>query len=66
MSYIPDNYDAFLRHEAEQERQLNQLPVCCGCNEHIQSKYAYEVDGELYCKECFIDSFRVRTEDYIE
>ena len=35
---IPDNYDRWAQHDAEQERQLQMLPKCSECGEHIQQE----------------------------
>ena len=33
--YVPDNYDQYRQHEAEQEAELSKFPVCYECGEHI-------------------------------
>lgn len=48
--YIPDNYDLFARHDAEQEAQLKKLPECSECGEHIQDEEAYYINGEWICE----------------
>lgn len=40
------------RHEAEQERWLQTLPVCDCCGEHIQQDDALYLDDKWYCDEC--------------
>lgn len=65
MPYIPDNYDAFDRYEAEQQRQLDRLPLCCECDEPIQSEFCFEVNGELICPECLAVNHRKAVEDYV-
>lgn len=55
MSYIPDNYDLYVRHEAEQERILSRCPICCKCENRIVDDYAYNLDDDLnhlYCGDC--------------
>jgi formylmethanofuran dehydrogenase subunit E len=42
----------FARHDAEQQEELEKLPVCSECGEPIQSEYCYEIDGEYICEEC--------------
>ena len=54
------------RHEAEQERQLQKLPICCECGEPIQTDECYEFDGELLCPDCLMGNHRNWTEDYME
>lgn len=58
MSNIPDNYELFQQHDAEQEELLEGLPVCCCCGNHIQDDYYYDIDGEIYCEKCMEDTFR--------
>ena len=62
--YIPDNYDLFEQHEAEQQDRLDKLPTCICCGEPIQDEYCYEIDDELYCEKCMNDEYRKPTEDY--
>jgi formylmethanofuran dehydrogenase subunit E len=61
---VPDNYDSFLHHQAEQDRLLDSLPVCNCCNEPIQDEYCYEIDSGLVCEECLKDNYRKPTENY--
>lgn len=55
--YMPDNYDLFARHDAEQEAQLEKLPECSECGEHIQDEEAYYINGEWICERC-MDSYK--------
>ena len=64
--YIPDNYDAFCEHEAEQQAALKRLPVCSECGERIQDEYCYEVNDEYICEQCMEDNHQKRVEDLIE
>lgn len=50
--YVPDNYDMFEQHEAEQARQLKRLPLCDYCHEHITDTHYYEFDGKKVCPDC--------------
>ena len=52
---IPDNGDLFERHDAEQERQLRKLPICCVCKDHIQQTDAVRISGDWYCDGCLED-----------
>lgn len=67
--YIPDNYDAYRQHEAEQERAyqewLDKLPICSGCDKPIKDDHCYEIGGELFCEKC-IEGSRALTENYME
>lgn len=62
--YVPDNYDAFERHEADQEAQLERCPKCAYCGEPIQEDYLFDIDGELYHEDCAKELFRKDTENY--
>jgi formylmethanofuran dehydrogenase subunit E len=42
----------FEEFDAEQNRQLEELPVCADCDEHIQDEVAYYINGEWICKDC--------------
>ena len=50
-------YDAAM-HDAEQERILEQLPLCDECNEHIQGEGYYEINGRNICPDCMQDHWR--------
>lgn len=67
--YVPDNYDAFEAHQAEQDRAykkwLAQLPRCSNCNKKIKDEDCYEIGGELYCEHC-IEKSKVCTCNYYE
>lgn len=56
--YVPDNYDQFAKHDAEQERELDRLPVCEYCEEHIQDEFGYYIEGAWYCEKCMNENFR--------
>lgn len=58
MPYCPDNYDQYRRHEAEQDRQLAELPVCDHCEEPIQDDHFYVINGDNLCPECLETYFR--------
>ena len=64
--YVPDNYDLWKQHDAEQQAKLDKLPECSNCNQPIQERYCYEIDNELLCEDCMKDSYRVTTEDFID
>ena len=64
--YIPDNYDLFVAHDAEQERMLAKLPICSECGEPIQSDECYEINDELVCPQCLEENHRKWVDDYIE
>ena len=64
--YIPDNYDLFKQHDAEQQKQLDRLPRCSECERPIQDEFCFEVNGELVCDECMNNNHRKWVEDFIE
>ena len=63
--YIPDNYDAWSRHDAEQESELQKRPQCCECGEHIQAETCFQINDEIICEEC-MEHYRKDTEDLME
>lgn len=65
MPYIPDNYDAFCQHEAEQQAKLDKLPICCECGERIQTEDCYVFDDDIYCLDC-MEEHRMWVEDVID
>lgn len=62
--YVPDNYDAFERHQAEQEAWLESRPICIECKEPIQDDFLYDINGDLYCEKCMKNEFRQSTDNY--
>jgi formylmethanofuran dehydrogenase subunit E len=62
--YVPDNYDAFEAHQAEQDAWLEKRPVCVECGEPIQDDFLYDINGDIYCEECMKDVFRQSTDNY--
>ncbi len=65
MFYTDDPHADFDRHDREQTESLKRFPVCCGCDNHIQSEDLYDIDGSLYCEECGDRLFKRYTENYI-
>ena len=64
MEDIPDNYDCFVMHEAEQQAKLDKLPKCIDCGEPIQSETCHEFGSGHICNRCLKDR-EVHTEDLI-
>ncbi len=64
MTYIPDAYDQWKKHDAEMEADLMTFPVCAECGEPIQTEYLFEIDGELICEDCMSEHRRCAA-DYI-
>lgn len=52
MFYTDSPTDDFERYTAEQERELDRLPRCSCCKEHIQQAEAVYYDGNWCCEEC--------------
>lgn len=61
---LPDNYDLWSLHDAEQQKQLAKLPVCCMCGEPIQDEYYYLINDDILCQECLENNFRKETDEY--
>lgn len=64
MYYSDDPIADYNRYEADQEEQLDKLPKCDICGEPIQDDYYYNLNGDIFCKECLDGNFRRNTEDY--
>lgn len=62
---LPDYNDLFNKHQAQQDRELEQLPICYECDEHIQTDECYEFNGELICPGCLKQYHRKSTDNYI-
>lgn len=57
MFYTDDPIADFNRWEAEQEKQLERLPVCADCDNPIQDETAFYINGEWICEDC-MDSYK--------
>ena len=66
MGFTDDPIADFHQYDAEQQRWLQKLPVCCKCKERIQDDTCYRVNDEIYCNSCNDKVFRVWTEDLME
>jgi formylmethanofuran dehydrogenase subunit E len=64
--YTDDPVADFEAWDGEQERKLEQLPICEYCNERILGDYLYEIEGCLVCEECLDRYFRKNVEDFME
>lgn len=63
---IPDNYDRWASHDAEQERQLQKLPICDKCKNPIQQEKAVYYNDQWICEECESDFWNDIREDFLE
>ena len=66
MSWTDNPIADFNRHEAEQQAELEKLPICYECGEPIQDDFLCDIEGTIYCLECFDEKFVKATEDYVE
>lgn len=63
---IPDNYDRWKQYDAEQQAELDKLPICDICEQPIQDYYCFEINNALMCEDCMCDLYRVNTDDFID
>lgn len=57
MAWTDDPVSDFNSWDARQNRQLEELPVCADCDEHIQEETAFYINGEWICESC-MDAYR--------
>lgn len=62
---IPDNYDRWEQHQAEQDRAEEKLPECSECGEKVHNDYFYEINDEVICSDCLDSNHRKWVEDYV-
>jgi len=55
----------FNRHEAEQQEQMDKLPICAECGYRITAEKCYEINGKYICPECLENNHEHYTEDII-
>ena len=55
---VPDNYDLWEAHDAEQEKALAERYVCDYCGHPIQEDHHYEINGDFLCEGCLNEHFR--------
>lgn len=66
MLYTDDPLADFERHDAEQQAQLDKLPVCKICQEPIQQEKAIYYNDQWCCKECEGEFWQNIREDFLE
>lgn len=66
MFFSDDPLRDFERHDAEQQQELDRLPVCSECDNPIQTDKLFLINDEFICPECLIDNYRKDTCDYVE
>lgn len=64
--YSDDPLADFDRWDEHQNKQLERLPKCDYCHEHIQDERLMPIEGGLYHKECAFDAFGEWTSEYTE
>ena len=62
---MKDAYDFFEEYDREQNSKIQELPVCCYCDEPIQDESAYCINGDWYCESCLENHFKKYVEDCI-
>lgn len=63
------NTAALNAKELAEEKYEERCPICDRCGERITGEFYYDVDGDIYCEECFEDyceEFRRNVDDYWE
>ena len=66
MAYTDDPVADFHNHDAEQERKLARLPVCCICQEPIQQEKAVYYNDQWVCGEHEWEFWQNIREDFLE
>jgi formylmethanofuran dehydrogenase subunit E len=61
---LPDYNDLLDSYEAEQQRELDRLPICSCCDEPIQQDTAICIDDEWLCDDCLNTLYRRDVEYY--
>ena len=61
-----DNYDMFEIYDAQKEKRLKKLPICCKCENPIQDEKAIYYNDQWCCEECETDFWNNIREDFLE
>lgn len=64
--YSDDPAADFGRWDEYQNRQLELLPKCEHCREHIQDERLMNIEGALYHTECAVEVFGEWTAEHTE
>ena len=64
MFYSNDPAADYERYVSAQEKELEKYPICDYCGERITDDYFYEIDEQVYCKECLTVCKRT-VEEYV-
>ena len=65
MYYTDDPLRDFERYDAEQQAELDKLPICAECGKPIQSEKCCEIDGGVICEGCLENNHMRWVDDYI-
>lgn len=63
---VIDNYDLWAMHDAEQEADLDKLPLCECCNHPIQQEKAIYYNDQWFCENCEDEAWEAIREDFLE
>lgn len=66
MSWTDDPVADFDRYDAEQQQQLDSLPVCECCGEPIQQETAVYYNDHWICRECETEFWLDIREDFLK
>ncbi len=61
---LPDYNELLDIHEAEQQQELEKLPECACCGEHIQQDFAIVFGFNWFCDSCIKDYYTKDVESY--
>ncbi len=64
MPWTDDPIADFARHDAMQQKRLEQFPECSDCGVAIQDKY-FEFDCYFYCSDCVDKYHKKDVEDFV-
>ena len=62
---LPDNYDLWEQHEADQQAEFQKLPKCDYCDTTIQEDHFFLIEDAVVCESCLNYHFRKPVEDYV-
>lgn len=65
MAYTDDPIADAMDYYAEQDKQLENLPRCCECDEPIQEDYCFEINDEYICDDCMNRNHRKWVDDIV-
>lgn len=63
---MTDVYDLWAAHDAEQEAELQKLPICDKCKNPIQQESAVYYNDQWICEECESDFWQDIRSDFLE